>query len=297
MQLVTRRVARPLDGWIDHVWHLARPALPHAREWGLPSAAGDIVVPLSADALHRYASIDDRVGRRYAGGVLQGARERPFLRDTSRASAVVGVHLRPGGLAAFVDGPADAYTDCTIALADLWGGFAGELRDLQDSTGTRRYAATITKGAASMSIPAIHEVFPYLRVRGAADAIGFYRRVFGATEKFRLVEPSGRIGHCELQLGPTVLMLSEEYPEYGLSAPDVSLGNGALIHLHVDDCDALAARMVEAGAALTMPPADQFYGERSCRVRDPYGHDWLLGHSIEDVSVAEMQRRYTALFA
>lgn len=142
----------------------------------------------------------------------------------------------------------------------------------------------------------IHEVFPYLRVKGAADAIAFYRRVFDAAEKFRLVEPSGRIGHCELQLGATVLMLSEEYPEYGLHAPDAAAGNGALIHLHVDDCDALAARMVDAGATMTMPPTDQFYGERSCRVRDPFGHDWLLGHSIEEVSVEEMQRRYTALF-
>jgi PhnB protein len=144
--------------------------------------------------------------------------------------------------------------------------------------------------------PRIHEVYPYLRVRGAADAIRFYVQAFGATEKFRLVEPSGRIGHCELQLGPAVLMLSEEFPEYGLLAPDATLGNGALLHLHVDDCDALAAHMAQLGATVTMPPTDQFYGERSCRVRDPFGHDWLLGHSIEDVAVDEMQRRYTAMF-
>jgi PhnB protein len=143
--------------------------------------------------------------------------------------------------------------------------------------------------------PTIHEVYPYLRVRGAADAIRFYLEAFGATEKFRLVEPSGRIGHCELQLGPAVLMLSEEFPEYGLFAPDPAHGNGALVHLHVDDCDALAAQMAQLGASVTMPPTDQFYGERSCRVRDPFGHDWLLGHSIEDVAVDEMQRRYTAL--
>jgi PhnB protein len=142
----------------------------------------------------------------------------------------------------------------------------------------------------------IHEVFPYLRVRGAAAAIGFYVRVFGATEVLRLVEPSGRIGHAELKFGPITLMLSEEYPEYGLHAPGEGQTLGASIHLHVDDCDALADKMVAAGATLEMAPADQFYGERSCRVRDPFGHQWLLGHEIERVDPAEMQRRYTALF-
>ncbi|NRF67981.1 VOC family protein [Aquincola sp. S2] len=143
--------------------------------------------------------------------------------------------------------------------------------------------------------PVIQEVFPYLRVKGAADAIAFYVRAFGAVEKMRLTEPSGRIGHAELQLGPVVLMLSEEYPEYGLMAPDGATTLGASIHLHVDDCDALAARLVAAGATMEMAPTDQFYGERSCRVRDPFGHQWLLGHHIEDVSTEEMQRRYDAL--
>lgn len=142
----------------------------------------------------------------------------------------------------------------------------------------------------------IHEVFPYLRVRGAAAAINFYVRVFGATELLRLVEPSGRIGHTELKIGPGILMLSEEFSEYGLYAPDGASTLGASIHLHVDDCDALADKMVAAGATLEMAPADQFYGERSCRVRDPFGHQWLLGHEIERVSPEEMQRRYTALF-
>jgi PhnB protein len=152
-------------------------------------------------------------------------------------------------------------------------------------------------GAVEMPANTIHEVFPYLRVQGAAEAIAFYQRVFGATERMRLVEPSGRIGHAELEIGPTVLMLSEAYPEYGLLAPQGDSVLGASIHLHVDDCDALAARAVEAGAVMEMPPTDQFYGERSCRVRDPFGHQWLLGHEIERVEADEMQRRYTAMFA
>ncbi len=144
--------------------------------------------------------------------------------------------------------------------------------------------------------PVIHEVFPYLRVKGAAQAIAFYVQVFGAVERYRLAEPDGRIGHAELQLGPIVLMISEEYPEYGLLAPKPDQSLGASIHLHVDDCDACAARAVAAGATMEMAPTDQFYGERSCRVRDPFGHQWLLGHEIEKLTPEEMQRRYTALF-
>lgn len=144
--------------------------------------------------------------------------------------------------------------------------------------------------------PVIHEVFPTLRVRNAAAAIEFYGQVFGAEELFRLTEPTGRIGHCELKLGNLTLMLSDEYPEMGLMSPLAYGGNGSSLHLHVDNVDTLAERAVAAGATLTMEPADQFYGERSCRVRDPFGHDWLFGHPIEAVSPEEMQRRYDALF-
>lgn len=147
-----------------------------------------------------------------------------------------------------------------------------------------------------MDAPAIHEVFPYLRVHRADAAIDFYRRAFGAAERMRLVEPSGRIGHAELLIGPAVVMLSEAFPEYGLLAPQGESVLGASIHLHVDDCDALAERAVAAGAVMEMPPTDQFYGERSCRVRDPFGHQWLIGHEIERLAPEEMQRRYTALF-
>lgn len=143
---------------------------------------------------------------------------------------------------------------------------------------------------------AIHEVFAYLRVRDTAAAIRFYQQAFGATERFRLVEPSGRIGHAELTLGPAVLMLSDAFPEWGLTAPPGDTDIGASVHLHVDDCDALTAAAVAAGATLLMPPTDQFYGERSARLRDPFGHTWLIGHSIETVSPEEMQRRYTAMF-
>lgn len=141
----------------------------------------------------------------------------------------------------------------------------------------------------------IHELFPYLHVADAAAAIDFYVRAFGVREKFRLTEPSGRIGHAELEFGPMTLMLSEEYPEYGIRGPQAIGGTSVTIHLHVDDADAMIERAVREGAALEMAPQDQLYGERSGCIRDPFGHRWNIGHSIEEVAPAEMQRRYTAL--
>ncbi|RZU02777.1 VOC family protein [Rivibacter subsaxonicus] len=142
----------------------------------------------------------------------------------------------------------------------------------------------------------IHEVFAYLCVSDSAAAIEFYRRAFGATERFRLVEPSGRIGHAELQLGPVVLMLSDAFPEFDIHPP----GGGALppvrIHLHVDNADQMIASAIAAGATALGEVSDAFYGERGGRIKDPFGHVWLIGHSIEEVSPEEMQRRYTAMF-
>jgi len=141
----------------------------------------------------------------------------------------------------------------------------------------------------------IHEVFPYLRVRGAAAAIEFYKQAFGATELMRLAEPSARIGHAEVRIGATVLMLADEFPEMGIVGPQTLGGTSIALHLHVDNVDALMARAVAAGATVTREPKDQFYGERTGAVRDPFGHEWLLGHSIEKVAPEEMQRRYTEL--
>jgi uncharacterized glyoxalase superfamily protein PhnB len=143
----------------------------------------------------------------------------------------------------------------------------------------------------------VHEMFPYIRVRNAGKAIEFYVEAFGAKEKFRLVEPTGRIGHAELELGGGVLMISDEYPEHGILGPESVGATTFSIHLHVDDADALIARAVAAGAELVRPAADHFYGERSGTIRDPFGHQWLLGHHLEDVTPEEMQRRYDALFA
>lgn len=138
-----------------------------------------------------------------------------------------------------------------------------------------------------------HELFAYLHVDGAAKAIDFYTEAFGARETFRLTEPSGRIGHAELELGGATLMLADEFPEYGIRGPHAAGATTVTLHLHVDDADVMIRRAVEAGAELEREPEDHFYGERSGSVHDPFGHRWTIGHSIEDVSPAEMQRRYT----
>ena len=141
----------------------------------------------------------------------------------------------------------------------------------------------------------IHEMFAYLRLRDAARAIDFYTTAFGAREKFRLTEPTGRIGHAELDFGGTTLMLSDEYPELGFRGPQTVGATTMSIHLHVDDADEVIRRAVAAGAELLRPPVDQFYGERSGTVRDPFGHEWNIGHEIEKVTPDEMQRRYDEL--
>ena len=127
---------------------------------------------------------------------------------------------------------------------------------------------------------AISEMFPYLRVRNAADAIAFYVEVFGAREQLKLTDPNdGRIGHAELALGEgMIVMLSDEYPEMGLWGPDPDRGPSMSVHLHVDDCDALLAKAVAAGATVKRPATDQFYGERSATFVDPFGCEWNVGH-------------------
>jgi len=141
----------------------------------------------------------------------------------------------------------------------------------------------------------IHEVFPYLRAKDAEAAIEFYKTAFGVSEIFRLVEPGGRIGHVELRFGETIVMISAEFPEFEIYAPKPDAPSTFVLHLHVDDADATIDRAVKAGARVIRKPQDQFYGERSGTIRDPFGYDWLIGHEIEKVDPQEMQRRYDAM--
>lgn len=144
---------------------------------------------------------------------------------------------------------------------------------------------------------AIHELYVYLRAKDAEAAVDYYKRAFGAAEIFRLTEPGGRIGHVELDFGGTTVMLSNEFPEFGIHAPDPDAPSSFVIHLHVDDADATIEQAVAAGGSLIRAPQDQFYGERSGTLRDPFGYDWMIGHSIEELEPEEMQRRYDAMMA
>lgn len=143
----------------------------------------------------------------------------------------------------------------------------------------------------------VKEVFAQVRVRNATKAIEFYKQAFGAKELFRLIEPSGRIGHVELDFDGHVIMFSDEYPEYGCVGPETIGGTSINMHLHVDDCDAVIRRALSAGATMVREPSDKFYGERSGTIRDPFGHEWNIGHEIEKLTPEEMQRRYTELMA
>ena len=139
------------------------------------------------------------------------------------------------------------------------------------------------------------KVMPYLCCRDAARALDFYARAFGAVETMRLAEPGGRIGHAEFRLGDAVIMLSDEYPERKVLSPQTLGGTPVATHLYVDDVDAFCARAVAAGATLARPVADQFYGDRSGQLEDPFGHRWFVATHVEDVPAAEVQRRYDAM--
>jgi len=138
----------------------------------------------------------------------------------------------------------------------------------------------------------IRELFPYLCVKDAAKAIEFYKEAFGAKEKFRLTEPNGRIGHAEIDFGTACVMLSDEFPECGIVAANPSEPISFQLHIHVDNADEFISRATKLGAEVVRAAQDQFYGERSGTIRDPFGLHWNIGHHIEDVSPEQMQERY-----
>jgi PhnB protein len=139
-------------------------------------------------------------------------------------------------------------------------------------------------------------VTPYLCIKGAADAIEFYKKAFAATERMRIGEPSGKVGHAELLIGDALIMLADEYPDIGFRSPESLGGSPVVIHLYVEDVDAFCDRAVSAGAELTRAVEDQFYGDRSGQLRDPFGHVWSIATHKEDVSPEEIKKRAAALY-
>jgi PhnB protein len=137
-------------------------------------------------------------------------------------------------------------------------------------------------------------VTPYLSVNDAAGAIEFYKRGFGATEIMRLPDPNGKIGHAEVKIGNAIVMLADEFPEHGHVSPKTLGGSTVKLHMYVEDVDAFFEKAAAAGAKVLIPIADQFYGDRSGRLEDPFGHVWLVSTHIEDVAPEEMQKRMEA---
>jgi len=141
-----------------------------------------------------------------------------------------------------------------------------------------------------------HTATPYLIVKDAARAIEFYKKAFGAIELMRMTQQDGRIGHAEIKIGDSPIMLADEFPEMGARSPEALGGSPVSVLLYVQDVDAVFNQAVAAGAKVTRPVKDQFYGDRSGGVTDPFGHQWHIATHKEDVTPEEMKRRQEAFF-
>ena len=137
-------------------------------------------------------------------------------------------------------------------------------------------------------------VTPYLIIKGAAEAIEFYKRAFGATELLRMADPHGRVGHAEIKIGDSVIMLADEHPAMGYRGPRSLGGSSVSILLYLEDVDAVFERALEAGAKAQRPVANQFYGDRTGTLEDPFGQVWTVATHVEDVPPEEMRRRAEA---
>lgn len=140
-----------------------------------------------------------------------------------------------------------------------------------------------------MAVPSgFHTLQPYLIVRDAAAASEFYQAMFEGEERIRLPTPDGGIGHCEVQVGDSALLLADEYPDMGYKAPPTLGGTPVTIHAYVDDVDSVTARAEDLGATVLDQPDDRFYGDRSSRVEDPFGHVWIISTRIKEMSEEEL---------
>jgi PhnB protein len=145
-------------------------------------------------------------------------------------------------------------------------------------------------------IPAgYRSITPYLAIKGAAQAIDFYKKVFGAIEAMRMPQPDGRVGHAELVIGDSKIMLADEFDEMAFRGPGAFGGSPVHLHLYVEDVDAVFARAIGAGAKEIRPVQDQFYGDRLGTLSDPFGHVWHVATHKEDLTPQEIQRRAAAL--
>ncbi|MDO9046387.1 MAG: VOC family protein [Methylobacter sp.] len=141
-----------------------------------------------------------------------------------------------------------------------------------------------------------HSITPYLMVKGASEAIEFYKRAFGAIEIFRLSHPNGQIGHAEIKIGDSSIMLADPCEQGAFRTPQSLGGSSVALHVYVENVDAQFAQAVSAGAKAVKPVFDQFYGDRTGTLQDPFGHIWFLATHKEDIALEEINRRAEALF-
>ena len=134
-------------------------------------------------------------------------------------------------------------------------------------------------------------VAPYLAIDNAAAAIDFYKKAFGATERMRMPGPEGKVGHAEIDIEGALVMLADEYPPMNFRSPKTIGGSPVMIHMYVPDVDAFFKRAKAAGVEVLREPATQFYGDRSCSIKDPFGHLWSVATHVEDVSEEELRTR------
>lgn len=265
-----------LRPYADQTWHSDARG-PLGMERVLPTGSMHFVLRLSEEPLRL---IVDGATTPVGHAIVGGARSVFYARQIGGAARSVGVMLKPGVARALFGASAAELAERHTPLELLWGSAAQSLLD--------RVASSPTPLATFEAelVRRLDSVRPFELPVGELPI---------ATEKFRLTEPSGRVGHCELDFGVATLMVSEEYPELGILGPESIGGTSVTIHLHVDNADALIAQVARAGGTVVRPPRDQFYGERGGTVRDPFGHEWMIGHEIEKVTPEEMQRRYDEL--
>ena len=155
---------------------------------------------------------------------------------------------------------------------------------------TQEAPKSATKSSMKPIPEGMHTVTPHLVCAGAADAIEFYKKAFGAVELSRMLGPDGKVMHASIRIGDSVIMLNDEMPAWGTFGPKSLKGSSVIIHLYVENADAAFDQAVRAGAKVTMPLDDMFWGDRYGKLEDPFGHQWSIGTHVRDVSPEEMQK-------
>jgi len=176
--------------------------------------------------------------------------------------------------------------------------FTPELREREEKARAEMARqASASSAQAVAPVPASQGAMPYLIVKGASDAIAYYQRVFGAELLFRIDDPSGHVMHAEMKVGPARFMLTEEHPQFGALSPKTVGNSSSSATVYVPNADEVIERAVKAGATVSMPIANQFWGDRSGAITDPFGHKWFVSTRIEEPTPDQIKQRVAELFA